>query len=217
MDKHIVFTAEQIASFDKQFRTNLINSVPGVKATCLVGTRNSEGVNNLAIFSSLVHIGANPPLLGLIFRPDSVERHTLSNIRHNQYYTMNLLHKGILAQAHQTAARYPADISEFTETGLNPVEMNGFHAPSVRESAVCMGMLAREELHINTNNTILLVGEICWLQLPAGAVTEDGFVNPERAGTCGAAGLDAYFSVRGEQRFSYAKPGLPLRSDPSFV
>ena len=83
------FTAESIAGLDERFRRNLINSLHGVRPALLVGTTSATGTDNLAVFSQVLHIGANPPLTGILFRPDSVERHTLTNIRNNGAFTLN--------------------------------------------------------------------------------------------------------------------------------
>ena len=78
-----------LADLEQRYRGTFINSIGGFKSVCLVGTKNPSNQTNLAIFSSLVHIGANPPLVGLVFRPDSVERHTLENILETGFYTIN--------------------------------------------------------------------------------------------------------------------------------
>ena len=97
---------EQILKLEKRFRTNLINSLSGFKAANLVATINTAGLTNMAIFSSAVHIGANPPLLGLVSRPHSVPRHTLENIMATEQFTINHVNSMIYKQAHQTSARY---------------------------------------------------------------------------------------------------------------
>ncbi len=74
------FTQTDIQAMAQRYRAAFINSLGGFKSLVMVGTADTEGVTNLSVFSSLFHIGANPPLCGLIFRPDSVERHTLTNI-----------------------------------------------------------------------------------------------------------------------------------------
>ena len=80
---------DDLMNMEQRKRANLINSIGGFKSVCLIGTTNNENQNNLAIFNSIVHIGANPPLIGFFVRPDSVERHTLANILNTEYYTIN--------------------------------------------------------------------------------------------------------------------------------
>ena len=55
------FSVADISAMEKQYRTNLINSAPGVKGVFLIGTKDSAGRMNLAIFNSEFHVGANPP------------------------------------------------------------------------------------------------------------------------------------------------------------
>ena len=94
---------------EQRFKVQFFNSVVGFKNVCLIGTQNKKGILNLAIFNSLVHIGSNPPLLGVIFRPDSVARHTYENILNSKEFTINLISEDDIAAAHQTSARYPSE------------------------------------------------------------------------------------------------------------
>ncbi|MBU6324935.1 MAG: flavin reductase family protein [Bacteroidetes bacterium] len=204
MMKH--FSTEAIAAMEQRFRAQFINSAPGYKNLCLVGTRSAAGVNNLAVFNSLFHVGANPPLLGLVFRPDSVDRHTLMNIRETGFYTLNLVSEGMEAAAHQTSARYPSDVSEFDAVGLSPVFSGAFHAPAVAESPLRMGMKLEEEIHVALNGTSIVIGSICWLECAEQAIGEDGFVDPAHSKVITVCGLDAYYKTELKGRYAYAKP-----------
>ena len=132
-------TSHDLMQMEQHERAQLINSVGGFKSVNLIGTVDEAGQTNLAIFNSIVHIGANPPLIGFIMRPDSVERHTLANILSIGYYTINHLNESIYKQAHQTSARYPKEISEFDATGLTPEFKNEFKAPYFTESRIQLG------------------------------------------------------------------------------
>jgi flavin reductase (DIM6/NTAB) family NADH-FMN oxidoreductase RutF len=72
----MIFTKENILNFEKNFRTKFINSLSGFKSANLIGTISKTGKTNLAIFNSVIHVGANPSLIGLLIRPASVPRHT---------------------------------------------------------------------------------------------------------------------------------------------
>ena len=153
-------SSTQIADMEQRYRAAFINSLGGFKSVVLVGTVDGQGATNLAIFNSLFHIGANPPLCGLIFRPDTVERHTLSNIESTGVYTINHLNEGIYKKAHQTSARYPKDQSEFEATGLIPLFSETFQAPFVAESQVRLAVELREKIPLGINGTILMIGQI---------------------------------------------------------
>jgi flavin reductase (DIM6/NTAB) family NADH-FMN oxidoreductase RutF len=205
------FSSDQIDHMDQRFRAAFINSLGGFKSVVLVGTASETGAANLAIFNSLVHIGANPPLCGLIFRPDSVERHTLANIEATGCYTINHLNADIYKQAHQTSARYPAHISEFEATGLSPEYKSNFPAPFVKESLVQFSVKVMENIPLAINQTILIIGQIQDVWIPGAILQPDGFLDLEKAGSLTCSGLDSYHRTQRLARLSYAKPDQELQ------
>jgi len=196
----------QIMDMEQRKRAQLINSTSGFRSVALIGTIDTKGQTNLAIFNSIVHIGSNPPLLGFIMRPDSVERHTLSNIMETGHYTINHIHQKMYEQAHQTSARYPKNMSEFDATQLTPLFKEGFVAPFVNESHIQIGMEFKERISIQINQTSMIIGEIKWIHYPDYCLSEDGFLDIEKAGTITSAGLDSYHTTQVLKRLEYAKP-----------
>ena len=202
-------------TLEKQERTNLVNSCSGFKSICLIGTNDQNGHTNVAPFNSIVHIGASPPLIGFIIRPDSVERHTLMNIIDTSSYTINHVNDRIYRKAHQTSARYPKETSEFDAVGLLAEYKNGFPAPFVKESAVKMGVAFRERIDLSINGTILVIGQITDLYFPENCLEKDAFLDLEKAATITCSGLDSYHKTERIERLSYAKPTKELtRIDP---
>lgn len=197
------FNSSEIQNFEKRFRTQFVNALSGFKSGNLIGTVDAKGVTNLAIFTSVVHIGANPPLMGLISRPNSVPRHTLENIMATKYFTINHVHESFYKQAHQTSARY--DIDEFKAVGLTP-SFKGFHAPYVQEAKVQIGLELAERIDLKINNTILIIGKILEVHLPKDIILADGKLDVEKAGTIAVSGLDTYHTTREIERLPYAKP-----------
>jgi flavin reductase (DIM6/NTAB) family NADH-FMN oxidoreductase RutF len=200
------FSLAQILEMESRFRAQFINSLGGFKSVCLVGTQNKSGLSNLAIFNSVMHIGSHPPLMGLLFRTDVVERHTLENILETHFYTINHLNETIYKQAHQTAARYNRTISEFDATGLTRFYKSDFFAPFVKESTIQIGLEFKEKTVIKSNQTILLIGEVKQVTLPEKCIKEDGFLDLELAKTITCSGLDSYHNTKIIDRLSYAKP-----------
>ncbi|MFO0436755.1 MAG: flavin reductase family protein [Sphingobacteriaceae bacterium] len=121
-------------------------------------------------------------------------------------YTINQINENIYMQAHQTAARYPKDVSEFEATGLTEEYKDDFKAPFVKESIIKMGVRFQERIHIKTNNTIIVVGQIEKVYFPNNCLCSDGFVDIEKAGTITCAGLDSYHKTQRLERLAYAKP-----------
>ena len=197
-------TPEEI-TLPRRARSAFFNYLSGVKPAVLVGTQNAAGVPNLAIFNSLIHIGAHPPLLGLLLRPRTVPRETYANLKATGFYTINHVTTTLIGAAHQTSAKYPAGESEFAATGLT-VERTAHPAPYVQECRIKIGLQYREEYEIAANGTVLIVGEIVELLLPRGAFDETGFLRHEALDTTACSGLDSYYSVQFQQRLPYAKP-----------
>ncbi len=198
--------AEDINNFEQRYRATLINSLGGFKSLVLIGTRNKEGKSNLAIFNSFFHLGANPPLFGIIIRPDSVERHTLSNILETGVFTVNHVNEDFYKQAHQTSARYPADVSEFDAAGLTEENKPGIYAPFVKESSIKITASFRQKIEVEANGTIMIIGKINHISLPENCLSEDGFIDIEKAGTITCSGLDSYHTTKRLSRLTYAKP-----------
>ena len=210
MMKH--FTSEALIDLEKHERAHLINSLGGFKSLALVGTSDSKGNTNLAVFSSVFHVGANPPLIGLIFRPSPPERNTYSNIIETGFYTINHVNETIYKQAHQTSARYDKEISEFEITGLTPEYKDAFFAPYVAESKIQLGIEFKERIDLTINNTTLIIGEIKHIYIPDNCLSKDGFVDIEKANTITCSGLDSYHKTVQLDRLSYAKPNKEVSS-----
>jgi flavin reductase (DIM6/NTAB) family NADH-FMN oxidoreductase RutF len=208
----INFNSESLNSLEKNKRVHLINSLGGFKSVSLVGTSDIEGNTNLAIFSSVFHIGANPPLIGLIFRPSPPERNTHNNIIKTGFYTINHINESIYRQAHQTSARYDHGVSEFEITELKPEFKDDFFAPYVAECHIQLGIEFKEKIDISINNTTLIIGEIKQIYIPENCLSDDGFVDIEKANSITCSGLDSYHKTVQLDRLSYAKPNQEITS-----
>jgi flavin reductase (DIM6/NTAB) family NADH-FMN oxidoreductase RutF len=205
------YCADDFIGMDQRFRTQLINSMPGIKSVNLVGTKSEDGFENLAIFNSVFHVGANPPFLGMVIRPDSVDRHTWNNIQKTGCYSLNQVSTNYASAAHQTSARYSKEQSEFAEAGFTVEYQEGFFAPFVGESIVSIGLKYEEHYRVKANNTLVVIGKIEHLVVQEGLISEDGFVNLAQGNVLSCIGLDAYCTTALINRFAYAKPDLPPR------
>ncbi|HMO33929.1 MAG TPA: flavin reductase [Lacibacter sp.] len=203
--------AATIQSWERFYRANFINSLTGAKPVSLIGTVNRKGQPNLGVFSNIIHVGADPALVGYINRPREAAPHTLSNIESIGIYTINHIHAGMLAQAHQCSAKYPEGVSEFAETGLTPLFVEGCAAPFVQESRIRYALSLQDVVPIHLNNTFLVIGKIEQVMLEEDVLEPDGFLRTDRAGSLCSGGLDGYYSNSFITRYRYAKPGIPLQ------
>ena len=201
-----VFNLEDINNMHHLYRINLINSCSGYKSANLIGTKDIHNVSNLAIFSSVTHLGSNPGLLGFFLRPTSVVRNTYDNIKTTNKFTINHIHHAIIEDAHHTSAKYDVAISEFDVTDLEEEYKDGFLAPFVKDCPVQLAMSYVEEYHIKANNTILLVGKIETLYVPDEILDKDGFLNLSKANIAAISGLDGYAIPKLKKRLEYQRP-----------
>lgn len=198
--------AEDSEALDSRCRARLVNSASGMRTAVLIGTKSKEGNENLAIFSNVFHVGANPPLIGILMRPINRERHTYKNITETGYFTVNHIPFRMHASAHQTSAKYPEDRSEFEACGFDPEYIDDFFAPYCAESPVRSGCRLEYDTEIPVNGTRLLVGRILYLEADDACTAQDGFIDLAKAGVTAVTGLDAYHPVSPPERYAYAEP-----------
>ncbi|PML46396.1 flavin oxidoreductase [Vibrio tasmaniensis] len=208
--KAMTLSRQDIQAMDQRERARLINSLSGFKSANLIGTCDKQGLENLAVVSSVVHLGSNPPLLGFIIRPAESRRHTLENILETQHFTINSIGAGFVQKAHQTSARYPKSVSEFNAVGLTPYYDDVFPAPFVLESPLKIGLAFKEQITIESNQTQMLIGEVVTVHAPKRAVMPDGYLDLEALDLVTISGLDSYHVTQRLHRLSYAKPNRSL-------
>ncbi|MBB6460045.1 flavin reductase family protein [Flammeovirga kamogawensis] len=202
----MVFTKNDIQNADRIYRLNLINSVTGIKPGNLIGTKDSDGNENLAIFSSVIHLGSTPALLGFITRPSQkVPRHTLQNIKETGVYTINHIPIHNIEDAHKTSAKFDKGVSEFDVCNFTPEYIEGFNAPYVKESHLKIGLRFKEEIPIPLNGTSLIIGEIENIQISEDCIDINGYIDLEKSKSAGISGLNTYYSFNKLTSFPYAR------------
>ncbi len=200
------FNEQEIEALNHIYKINLINSCSGYKSANLIGTKSTNNIENVAVFSSVTHIGSSPAMLGFFMRPTTVPRNTYTNIKKSQFYTINPIHNSIIADSHHTSAKYDASISEFDATNLESEYKNDFFAPFVKNAPIQIAMQFVEEYHINANNTMLIIGKIKGLYINKNLIENDGFINLSEAQIAAINGLDGYAVPKNNTRFGYQRP-----------
>jgi flavin reductase (DIM6/NTAB) family NADH-FMN oxidoreductase RutF len=199
------FDKHTLENLEKTYRTKLLNSVYGFRPVNLIGTLDKNCHENLAIFSSIVHLGANPSLIGFIQRPITEFSHTYKNIIETGFFTINQVNKSIYKKAHYTSARFPKENSEFKACQLTPEYKCDFYAPFVSESLVQIGLKFVQEIDIQLNKTKLIIGEIQHLFIHESSILEDGTINNEHNKAISINGLETYFESIKIEQLPYAK------------
>ena len=202
------FNLEDIKAFSKIYRLNMINSVTGYKSANMIGTKSNSGRENVAIFSSITHLGSDPALLHFTLRPNTVPRDTYKNIKENKVFTVNHVSMPQIEEAHHTSAKYDENISEFDQTLLEPEYKLNWHAPFVKGAPVALGCKYLNEYDITENGCILIIAAIEHIFVEDELLQKDGWVKLESGEVVAINGLDGYVLPQLQKRLEYARPKL---------
>ena len=176
-----------ISQMEKVERLNLINSCTGYKSANLIATKSESGESNVAIFSSITHLGSDPALLGFIMRPTTVPRDTYKNIKETGFFTVN----------HIT---------------LEEEYKNEIDFPFVKGSPIQLLCKYLNEYHIKENNTIHIVASIEHLFYDPILEHEKGWLQLDKVNVVSLNGLDGYCLPKLIDRFEYARKDTPTKS-----
>ncbi|MBN7815808.1 flavin reductase family protein [Algoriphagus pacificus] len=196
---------EELEKLERKFRLNLINSISGIKPANLIGTKSPNQEENVAVFSSVVHLGSSPAQLGFIMRPQTeVPRDTYPNIMETGFYTINHISKSFIKKAHFTSAKLKKGESEFERMKLQPEYIADFYAPFVKESSVKIGMKHLESIPL-PNGCIFVIGSVELLVVPDQVINSLGQLDLESYDGVGISGLNSYYGLNLLETFPYVR------------
>ncbi|MBE0392657.1 flavin reductase family protein [Flavobacterium sp. PL002] len=205
-------TAAAIAKMQKIERLNLINSCTGYKSANLIATKSVNGINNVAVFSSITHLGSNPALIGFIMRPTTVPRDTYKNITETGYFTVNHITVTMISDAHHTSANYDPDESEFDKTNLQEEFKTDIAIPFVKGSPVQLYCKYLNEYYIKENDTVHVIASIEKLFYNEELADKDGWLQIDKGNVVALNGLDGYCLPKLIDRYEYARRDTPTKS-----
>jgi flavin reductase (DIM6/NTAB) family NADH-FMN oxidoreductase RutF len=208
----IAISTEEIEKLEKVERLNLINSCTGYKSANLLATKSVDGLSNVAIFSSITHLGSSPAMIGFIVRPTTVPRDTYKNIKETGYFTVNHITEDMIADAHHTSANYDDSVSEFDKTNLEEEYKDEIAIPFVKGSPVQLYCKYLNEYHIKENNTIHIIASIEKLFFEEELKHKDGWLQIDKGNVIALNGLDGYCLPKLVDRFEYARKDTPTKS-----
>jgi flavin reductase (DIM6/NTAB) family NADH-FMN oxidoreductase RutF len=208
----IHFSKNKIEQLPKIPRLNLINSCTGYKSANLIVTKTIEGVTNVAIFSSITHLGSDPAMLGFILPPTTVPRNTYKNIKDLGYFTVNHITETLIVDAHHSSANYDESISEFDKTNLEEEYYDGILIPFVKNSPVQILCKYLNEYEIKENGTIHIIASIEQIIIKENLIQKDKWLRLDLENVVTINGLDGYCVPKLVDRFEYAQPNVPTKS-----
>ncbi|MFM7662182.1 MAG: flavin reductase family protein [Bacteroidota bacterium] len=177
----------------------------GFKSANLIGTISKDGITNLAVFSSITHLGSDPALLGFILRPTTVPRHTYTNLKDIGYFSVNAISESFIKSAHQTSANYPKEVSEFEATGIAVEWKQAINVPFARDSVVQLLCKYVNEYEIKENGTIHVIASIEKIFVEDELLGEDYWIQLDKGNVVAINGLDGYSKTELIERLPYAR------------
>ena len=202
-DKMKNLSKKDIMKMNRFDRVNLISSVSGIKAAMLIGTISKHNISNVAIFSSIIHLGSNPALIGLLIRPQTKRvSDTYQNIKSNKSFTINHVNKNIISKAHYTSAKTSSNTSEFDDVGLTEEYIGNLQSPFVKEADVGLGLIYCDEISLS-NKCILVIGEIDNIKLKNDFADVNGLINLSDCNSIGVDGIGHYYKLNLTKNYEY--------------
>jgi len=208
--KHI--SRDTISQMEKIERLNFINSCTGYKSANLIATKSIDGIANVAVFSSVTHLGSNPGLIGFILRPTTVPRDTYKNIKETGFFSINHITVDQISDAHHTSASYEASVSEFDKTALEEEYKSDLEVPFVKGSPVQLYCKYLNEYYIKENDTIHIIASIEAVFFDEKLEHKDGWLQLDKGKVVSLNGLDGYCLPQLVDRFEYARPNISTKS-----
>jgi flavin reductase (DIM6/NTAB) family NADH-FMN oxidoreductase RutF len=197
-----------------QLHSYLLSAV-APRPICLASTIDSDGNANLSPFSFFNVFSSNPPIA--IFSParrgrDNTTKHTLDNVHEIKECVINIVNYDIVQQMSLSSCEYPKGVSEFTKSGLTPMESNIVKPFRVKESPVQMECVVKEVVALGSEGGAgnLVICEIVAIHLHENILNEQGNIDQQKIDLVGRLGADWYVRASGNALFEVAKPNIKL-------
>src|SRR5690242_13008429 len=170
-----------------------------------VSTVSPEGVLNLAPFSFFNVICANPPVISFACGVREPPKDTLTNVRSNGEFVVNIVTEEIAERMNLTSGEYDAGIDEFQIGGLTPVPSELVRPPAVRESPVNMECKVMQIIDVSLQplGGSLIIGEVVRFHIDR-ALFENFRIDPDKLRAIGRMGGNGYTRTR--DRFEMIRP-----------
>ncbi|MFC5711869.1 flavin reductase family protein [Thalassorhabdus alkalitolerans] len=116
-----------------------------------ITTEGKDGTINAAPFSFFNVITAEPPLVGVSVgrKPDGSFKDTARNILEaNNQFVIHIVDETLIEQVNQSAANYPANVSEVEETGLTLIKSEKVTVPVIKEAKVALECTLHQHMEL---------------------------------------------------------------------
>jgi flavin reductase (DIM6/NTAB) family NADH-FMN oxidoreductase RutF len=120
-------------------------------------------------------------------------------------YTINHIHTSFNKKHITPLLSLIRKFLNLRKCGLTEEYVESFIAPFVKESPVQIGLSFKEALHIESNGTILIIGQVEHLVYPEESIDEKSYMDLSKLGAVGIGGLNSYYDLHGRRDYPYAR------------
>lgn len=165
-------------------------------------TVDENGTPNLAPYSFFNAFSSNPPIV--VFSSnrrvsDNTTKDTLHNIEKTGEVVINAVSHSILRQMAVASVQFPKEISEFSKSGLTPVDSDLVKPPRVLESPASMECVMKEIITLGKHGGAghLIICEVVRIHIDE-RVVDGNRINPHKIDLMGRMGRAYYVRASGD-------------------
>ncbi|WP_067221708.1 flavin reductase family protein [Stappia indica] len=126
-----------------------------------VSTLSAEGAVNLAPFSAFTFCSHKPPMVAIsVGRKGRLLKDTGTNILRDGEFVVNIAHRGLLQELHDSSAVYPPDVSEAQALGLATVASRCIAPPRLAVAPASLECRLHMALPLGDERNYLMIGEV---------------------------------------------------------
>ena len=194
-------------------KTNYHLLISGIvpRPIAFVGSKNSNGDENLAPFSFFNGFGANPPIVG--FSPafsgrTGKPKDTLLNIKEHPEFSISIVNYDIVEQMSLSSSEYSRGIDEFTKSGLEKFKCDSIDVSAVKGSPFIMECRLYDIIDLGGKPASgnLILGEVVKFHVRED-VYSNGKIDPLKIDAISRLGF-SWYSRSNEGLFEIKKPRI---------
>ena len=201
----MIYYKKNIESMEMRNKINFVNCLVGAKSSNMISTISNYGAENISIFSSVIHLGSNPALIGFLIRPqDNILTDTYRNIIEVKQYGINSISTNMIKNAHYTSKKYKKNESEFELCAIEKEYIDKYPIPFSLDSKIKIGLKYIEEKEI-INKCKLIVGEVELIKVDTEYVNNDGIIDFNKINATCITGSSTYNKIEKIDQLAYMR------------
>jgi flavin reductase (DIM6/NTAB) family NADH-FMN oxidoreductase RutF len=181
----------------QQASSRIYSTIIAPRAVFLLVSQSSDGISNIAPYSSVALVSNNPPMITVAFGThDGVQKNTLNNIIQTKAFTVNPVPHSMSELANKSAEGL-ARVDDFLRLGLLPRPFSAFDCCGIKESPASIACEMVNLIDIDGSDSTLLIAK-CVDVYVAPDFSGDGSFDSVSANVIASVGFEDFISVKGE-------------------